>query len=130
MKYLVTLVTALFLVSACNSTKTNTSTNPLHGKWTIDSYSAFAPNLPTFSPGDVVWNFDCNKSTVTVIKKDANSYEYPLDPGTYPYKIVDKKMMINGADYNYSLTNGKLKLDSNTDPRMSADGPVITFARM
>lgn len=134
MRYLIISFLTVCLLGACdtvNQTTTSTPKDDLHGKWTIVSYSAFMPSLPEFSDGDVVWDFDSNKKTVTVSKKDPEKHRVAgMKPGTYPYSIKDEMLMINGSDYAYSFDDGKLKLDSNTDPRLSRDGPVIGFERI
>ncbi len=124
------LLLTLFLFSACNSTKKTIPNDPLHGQWTIASYSAFMPSIPEYNSGDVVWDFDTKKSTVTITKKDKEKHRFSKAPGTYTYTIKDKMIIVDGSDYFYKVEDGKLTLDDNTDPRMSKDLPVIVFARM
>ncbi len=134
MKYIIISVFAILLIAACN-TPTGTSQtgtkDELHGKWTMTSYVAFMPAIPELTTGDVVWDFNSNKKSLTVTKKDAEKHRVAGMPaGTYTYSVKDGIVLINGSDFAYTLKDGKLTLNSNTDPRLSSDGPVIQFVGM
>ncbi len=134
MKYLMMALFAVSLVAACNTPSGTSSTTPkdeLDGKWTMTSYSAFMPNIPTLSTGDIVWVFDSNKKSLTITKKDLEKLRVlGKAPGTYTYAVNDGMLTIGRSKFAYTLKNGTLVLNSNTDPRISADGPVMKFVGM
>jgi len=134
MKYIIISALNLLLLAACNTPTATTQTtakDDLHGKWTMTSYVAFMPPIPALTTGDVVWEFNSSKKSLTVTKKDVEKHRAAGMPvGSYTYSVDDGKVIINGSDYTYGLKNGTLTLNSNTDPRISADGPVIQFVGM
>jgi hypothetical protein len=113
----------------------------------IDENTTF----PAYNLGDVVWTFDTKKSTVTVVKKNpTEKNEFSLKEGTYVYTKEAEILNINGTDYliyfnpddegieqfdsqGQPIEKPKrevLRLDSNTDPTLSAEGPVLSFYKM
>ena len=107
----------------------------LDGKWTLKNYSAFmalndGEKLPSYNDGDVVWEFSGN--SVIITKKNPNEKnDFSMSAGDYP--LWKRKYMLAVSDKTYMFTienDGRLVLDSNTDPRLSSDGPVLYFKRM
>ena len=128
MKAVLPLLFLLIFSTSCSSTK-NTANDKLNGKWTMTSYSAFLPRIPDIEDGDIIWEFDTKKSTVKVQKKKPEHEFLGLKQGVYTYTKDTQKVNINGSDYFYILSDDQLKLDNNTDPRLSKDLPVILFKR-
>jgi hypothetical protein len=104
----------------------------MNGSWTMVSYSAYMPGIPTLEEGDILWAIDSKKSTISVAMKDKErSNNLGFEPDVYSYEIKLDKIIINKREYAYSRAeDGILKLDKNTDPRLSKDQPVMRFKRM
>jgi len=136
MKKLLFLIAILSIAATCNDSKMtkkdNVANNKLAGKWTMTSYSAFIRGIPTLEAGDIVWTVDSKKSTVIVEMKDKEKTEnLGLAPGSYSYEIKMDKIIIDKREYAFSIAeDGALKLDKNTDPKISRDQPVMRFKRM
>ncbi len=136
MKQLLLLICILSIAATCNDSKMtkgqNMADDKMSGSWTMVSYSAFLPDIPTLEEGDIVWTIDTKKSTVSVTKKDKERIDnLGFEPGVYSYEIKLDKIIINKREYAYSIAEeGILKLDKNTNPRLSKDQPVMRFKRM
>jgi hypothetical protein len=141
MKYILTIICLLSLAATCNNktttkandkVETRSNTTAINGKWTMVSYSAFLPNIPSLSEGDIVWKIDPATKTIAVLMKNPErTNDMGFNTGSYPYEIKGDKMIINGRTYLYMIEeDGSLKLDSNTDPNMSKDAPVMRFKKL
>ena len=124
---LLILLASTLLLGACQKdtgTPRNTSMT-LTGDWYMVKYVAFAPQLPNLTRGDILWTFDANASTVTIINTTSSS---PAS-GTYTYTHTATELTINFTNYSqtfdYSFSNGEMILSD--DPQL--DGPVMTFVR-
>lgn len=127
MIFLLSLTALLF--SACDD-NTSDSDPTLDGSWDLVSYVFFGPEVPMLNEGDVKWTFDVANSTVSVESNVEATYPYMEDSGTYNYIISDNIIEIDGlGDYEYSVTPNELRMDTNTDPAISADGPVLRFEK-
>ena len=108
------------------------------GKWTLKSFSSFAPrekgaHYPAYADGDVIWDFGKGDDYGNVIVSKVNpkeENEFSLAPGSYQYWTRQCLIKIGSRIYFCELTGDKLVLNSNTDPSISSDGPVLSFERM
>ena len=136
-KLLFLLSVLIFLATSCNNKATKkvaevSDLDKLNGKWTMVSYSAFMPNIPSLADGDIIWRINRSKSEITVsMKNKTKTGNLGFEPGTYYYEVNKDKININGREYAYSFeADGNLKLDKNTDPSLSKDQPVMRFKMM
>lgn len=141
---LITLLSTTFL--SCNPPRTITEVSvpqvnvdkhaTLSGKWTLVNYSAFMANLeedrPKFVPGDFVWDFGKGGASGRVIisQNPKLKMEPIISSGTHRYWSRQCVLAIGDDLFLFSILGDKLVIDSNSDPRMSADGDVLTFERM
>jgi|GEM_PF-2936859 len=112
----------------------------LSGQWTLKSYSTYSrmdntESYPAYNDGDVVWSFDSNNLVVTKRNPDEKN-DFSLSSGSYQ-AFVNQYILgvrIEGESqerlYMMTLKGDELILDSNLNPRMGPDDPVLTFKRM
>lgn len=117
------------ILSACDDDD-NISDSNLEGGWNLVSYTFFGPELPELNDGDVKWTFNVINSTVVIENNVAATYPFMEDLGTYNYTIFNDIIAIDGVgDYQYTVTENELRMDSNTNPAISADGPILRFEK-
>ena len=115
----------------------------LSGKWTLTQYSAYmeidnSESYPEYNDGDVVWEFQGTSGRDLVItkKNPDDKNDFSIKQGTYEAYMNKHIIAIRVTDnfdqnlYMISLKDDKLILDSNLDPMLGPDGPVLTFKRM
>ena len=141
----ITLISIAFL--SCNPPKTVTTTttttttsftetNTLSGKWTLVNYSAYMSmpegGMPKFVPGDLVWDFGKGGATgrVTISKSSKMKLSPIVDSGIHQFWSRKCLLTVDEQHFLYSFSGDKLIIDSNSDPRISADGAVLTFEQM
>lgn len=155
MKQISILIIAVLCITSCSTLK-NVSKDPLQGKWSLHSYSAYMAidentTLPEYKMGDVVWTFDSRNSNLNIQKKNTSEKnDFSLKEGSYSYTREADKIRIAGQEYLISFNpdyselvsfdaQGKetekikrevLVLDTNTDPRLAKDAPVLYFYKM
>ena len=134
MKKFTFLIAIIAIVSAC-STKKNiqaqTTDVDINGTWTMTNYSAFAPNIPEIEDGDIVWNINLSKNSVRIVKKLPEKHG-AIGPAQGEHFARKNSAIIRVGEqmYFYSLTGENLTLDSNIDPMLSNDLPVLSFKRI
>lgn len=109
------------------------------GRWKMTMWSAFVTYIwdednPIPEPGEcgIEWYIDAENSTVTITKQITDSKnDYSRDPGTYSFQVDPSGyIFIDGIEYGYGLDEDELVLDSNLDPTVGGDEPVIQFTRV
>ena len=129
MRNYILLLAIILCTFSCNNRMYET-TDDLHGEWTMTSFVAFLPALPEFNEGDIIWKFDAQKNQLIVEHKYPESADFSLKAGTYAYSRNGKYVTINNHKYECQIDKEALQLDSNTDPMLSRDGPVIQFKKV
>ncbi len=131
-KILLFTITLLSLFFSCSSDEEDFP--HFDGEWNMKSYVAFMPSVPVLETNDVIWDFDTPNKILTVHNTVEAEYPYLLKTGNYDYKFEGGQIAIKrNTDftyYNFDLSEKNLTLDSNTDPNISNDGPVIRFERI
>lgn len=112
----------------------------LNGKWTITRFSAFTNQLPTYEPGDVVYEFKEAAYRLLVNRKESLPAQTPsLPSGEYSFGADDCLLFIGESMFFYEINTRKIKggedkitllLDTNIDPSISADGPVYILEKI
>lgn len=125
-----TLLLAIILGTfSCNNRMYDT-TDDLHGEWTMTSFVAFLPALPEFNEGDIIWKFDAQKNQLIIEHKNPEKTDFSLKSGSYAYSRSGAFITIDNHKYECKIDNEVLLLDSNTDPMLSRDGPVMQFKKV
>jgi hypothetical protein len=126
-----TILMLLGLVIACcsNDDKNEPINGGLEGKWEMTSYTAYMPSLPEISENGIEWTFNAETQELKVINNLESEYPYIMKSGVYDLKILnDKIIFVAEKDtMNYKIIDNNLLIDTNTDPRISRDGPIMEF---
>jgi hypothetical protein len=126
-----TILMLLGLIIACSSNddKNEPINEGLEGKWEMTSYTAFMPSLPEISENDIEWTFNAETQELKVINNLESEYPYIMKSGVYDLKILNDKIIfvIKKDTMNYKIIDNNLSIDTNTDPRISKDGPIMEF---
>jgi hypothetical protein len=126
-----TILMLLGLIIACSSNddKNEPINGGLEGKWEMTSYTAYMPSLPEISENDIEWTFNAETQELKVINNLDSEYPYIMKSGVYDLKILnDKIIFVAEKDtMNYKIIDNNLSIDTNTDPRISGDGPIMEF---
>ncbi len=125
-----TTITLLF--GTCNKTEVSNNAHPLEGIWHMDSYWAYSPDpMPTFGATDVIWKFEISLNKLTVTYNINAPYDYILTPGVHSLAVNGNILTIDGDQYEYTITNGKVSIESYFAPGgpVIADMPTCTLAR-
>ena len=137
------LFAGLLLTAACH-TPNGAGGEGQPEKWTLISFVAFMPDIPELTAGDIVWTMDPTDNALLVESRLPEDEHWGPAPGqyTYQFEIVEveglngetvrqERISIEEAgSYLFSKEEDTMILDSNTDPRLSNDGPVMTFRRL
>tara|TARA_B110000881_G_C18403628_1_gene427279 strand:+ start:247 stop:678 length:432 start_codon:yes stop_codon:yes gene_type:complete len=137
-----TILMLLGLIIACSSNDDKNEANDdknesmapgggLEGKWEMTSYTAYMPSLPEISENGIEWTFNAETQELKVINNLESEYPYIMKSGVYDLKILnDKIIFVAEKDtMNYKIIDNNLSIDTNTDPRISRDGPIMEFKR-
>tara|TARA_B110000211_G_scaffold96245_1_gene112258 strand:+ start:1342 stop:1773 length:432 start_codon:yes stop_codon:yes gene_type:complete len=135
-----TILMLLGLIIACSSNDDKNEANDdknesmapgggLEGKWEMTSYTAYMPSLPEISENGIEWTFNAETQELKVINNLESEYPYIMKSGVYDLKILnDKIIFVAEKDtMNYKIIDNNLSIDTNTDPRISRDGPIMEF---
>jgi hypothetical protein len=126
-----TILMLLGFIIACSSNddKNELINGGLEGKWEMTSYTAYIPSLPEISENDIEWTFNAETQELKVINNLESEYPYIIKSGIYGLKILnDKIIFVAEKDtMNYKIIDNNLSIDTNTDPRISRDGPIMEF---
>lgn len=146
------LLFALLCFNACQRPITSTTEDdpvaatPTIERFTMTNFVAFSPNLPQLEPGDIVYHFNWEDEEVEIVHhRELEIFAPP--PGVHQFEIIEAEQEIdfegnvalqtllafeNGRSYLFSKAEdgSNLILNSNKDPRLSGDGPVLFFERM
>ena len=126
-----TILMLLGLIIACSSNddKNEAINGGLEGKWEMTSYTAYMPSLPEISENGIEWTFNAETQELKVINNLESEYPYIMKSGVYDLKILnDKIIFVAEKDtMNYKIIDNNLSIDTNTDPRISRDGPIMEF---
>ena len=131
MKYLF-IFASIFIYYSCSTSKEiPASVENIDGSWAMISFSAFSPNIPTISDGDIIWSIDTNKSFVSISKRDPQKHQF-IGPAEGDHFARNNNAILRVGDqmYLYSIKDNVLTLDSNVDPMLSNDLPVMQFKRL
>ena len=73
--------------------------------WTMTSYSAFMPSLPSFNIYDIVWNFNHATGILTITNNVQTSYPYTMGSGTYNFVMnsTNDTIIVNGVYHSYHI---------------------------
>ena len=95
----------------------------------MTSYTAYMPSLPEISENGIEWTFNVVTQELKVINNLESEYPYIMKSGVYDLKILnDKIIFVAEKDtMNYKIIDNNLSIDTNTDPRISRDGPIMEF---
>lgn len=125
------LILAL-LISFCSCKKgDDTIVNTgLYANWTMTSYNAFTPPLPTLNAGDLTWRFYENN----LIVQNNVGYQYGTltQTGEHAFTEINDTLSFVFANnsvnkYVYSINNGKLIFTYVDDPLIADDEHNYTF---
>jgi|GEM_PF-5742074 len=109
------------------------------GKWKMESFEVFSPDPDPSEGKDIIWEFkDGNEVIISSIEGKSASMN------TSQYWINNSIVNVGGELYMYSFEHPfgvskmsdakpfgeELWLDSNLDPSLSHDGPLIHFTRI
>lgn len=133
MKTIFAIFTAVTLFfRGCSDSEVSNNAHPLEGLWHVESYWAYMPPpLPTFDDNDVIWKFEFEQNKLTVTHNINTTEQYVLSPGVHTLSENGNILTIDGDQYQYTLTNGVLKIESYFAPGgpVIADMPEVTLAR-
>ncbi len=96
----------------------------MQGKWYMDSYTAFLPELPDIKKDEIIWTFQSGQKLL-VENSIEDKYPFILKSGTYEYQINNAKITIDNQTYDYRFENGKLILSDKPE----LDGPIFSFIK-
>ena len=139
MKKLLLLSFASLLALSCNNDDDNnppTGNGGLFDSWTLTEVDGgFAGTLDNFSEGTIVWTFNQQAGTVTVVNNNAdeNAVDF-FESGTYDFEFVpneispqncSESLNIDTVEFGcYNIQGIEMKLDQHMD-----DGYFLTFKR-
>ena len=137
--YVLLLLCSLFVVSACQESKSTSCVFPsdqIAGKWSIvqvlHGFSSFIQEYPR---NTIEWDFDTTAHTVTIQNNSSNTTDrYIFENGTYPYVLTPNTdgslgclQTLTVQDVNLgccTITNGELSFSA-----IYLDGDYVKLVR-
>ena len=133
------LLTALLLSSSCKTPTTPDTPDEMES-WTMMSWIAFSPSVPDLEAGDIIYQINWSTKELEVITILPADEMVAHLPGEYNFSLssitnedgTNQLLEVDGTDYYLSFSEDKQQMvwNSNTNPMLSDDLPVMTFARM
>ncbi len=115
------------LIASCSNDDDNTTSAPnpdidssgLDGKWSLIKVTGgFIGVDHAFKKGDIVWDFNETRQTITVVNTNTDeTIEDGLSTGTYDYSINSipggsEELLINDSSYgNFERINSEISID-------------------
>lgn len=112
MKKIFTLLFITVLFASCSSDDASPVANDgtANGKWNMDTYVAFLPELPALKNGDITWTLT-NLNTLVVNNKVESTYPYMVPSGTYNVSLTAQGFAIEGGHtYLYKVEDNALSV--------------------
>ena len=125
------------MLAGCADTDTPIEDDPMQGTWNLLNISGgFAGVDQDFEKGSIVWEFDPEQQSLTVINNAPSDALYTgLDTASYRYSVL----VINGSSYlrindvefgGLAFFNSKMVVDQNLGSQGNgADGFVLVLER-
>ena len=125
------LLLSIFFLAGCRG---DDSEHPIHGQWSLRSYTAGFQQPEKFNMGDVIWTFNPNNRLDVQIQSGIKCRcRCPISidtSGHYRYSINDDGLkLINNEherEYEYSIDNNILYISDNPE----VDGCLVFFEKI
>lgn len=135
---LAALLLVLLLSNACKTPATP-STEEVE-TWTMMSWIAFSPSVPDLEAGDIVYRINWSTNELEVSSTLSAEEMVGHAPGKYSFTLnsitnedgTNQLLLVESTDYYLTFSDDKEQMiwDSNTNPMLSNDLPILTFDRM
>ncbi len=130
MKKIFLILSLLIFSTSCNNDDdNNVNTNPLNGKWFIDSISCFCSDTGDFKEEYILWDINTINNTINIINYFSTELLYSPPTGLYNYTKIDNTITINyegnNLFFNFNFDNDKLILSDQPE----LDGPLIILTQ-
>ena len=129
LKLFFTLIIAIGLLNSCSNDDEPSTQNELNGKWyLVNVWGGIDGRSIDYNKGDIIWTFDTENKTITVMNNLGDNEFYRLNTGEYEYEFMngdDNLILID--DYLYMeivSAESDLVLSDNM-----ADGFIGTFEK-
>ena len=123
------LLLSIFFLAGCRG---DDSEHPIHGQWSLRSYTAGFQQPEKFNMGDVIWTFNPNNRLDVQVQSGIECCGGlgVKTSGRYRYSIHgDRLKLINNEherEYEYSVDNNTLYIDD----QFEADGTLVFFEKI
>lgn len=124
------LLSVIFLSSCSNSDDDSQIDAELSGTWMLTNISCFCGFDSDTNFNDFSLNFKDSKNSV-IVQNPREDYFYIADSGTYNFTLSNGIIKINGSDdFKYIVTGDILTLTRVDNPQIADDELILNYKKI